>query len=411
MIYLFIFVLILFFSYKYDYLEKKGRPEYLKIRKQNERASYLLLLLILVLVSGFRYRIGVDTIRYEITFSRIQPIQNYSFGDLFSSSYEPLYFLLASVAKSISSEFWVLQLLQSLLVNTIIFRFIWKNINNIFTGVLIYYIFLFIPFTCEVMREACAVSMIILGWEFLKNDKWIPFTLFVILALGFHISALPLLVIPLLKVLGVWKRMRINSFTPVILIICCFAGYIVNRVFYDYIILFNITENLNSKATSYMEEAEGGIGLNLGGMLSKLFQYALFVYISIRHFKFTGRNVPNNLEPLLLLCLIFQFLSFSISMLYRYNNYFMPFTLICIADMFYDRRLVLAKKIKVAIAGFIIWFVIYSPAVFFNWYGLTESVHGTQYRNYMCYYPYSSIFTKEKNLDRERLFLLYDYDE
>lgn len=410
MIYLFTFLLILFFSFRFDYVGKNYRDKILEAGKattQNKRFCFILICFLLICIAGFRYRIGGDSVAYERLYTRILPLFEFDIDDLSNSEYEPLYYLLGSIAKFISPEFWVLQLLQSLLVNIVIFRFIWKNIDNRFTGVLIYYFFLFLPFTCETMREACAVSMVLLGWEFLKKDKWLKFTFFLVLAVGFHISALPLLIIPLLKVFGVWKYMKVNSFTLPLLIISTIVGYIILKVFFDYIILLNITENLNSKAESYMSEAEEGLGLNMGGILSKVCQYALFVYISVRHFKFSNKSLPNNLEPLILLCLIVQCLSFSITILYRYNNYLMPFTLICIADMFYDKRLYISKKTKFVTAGFLIWFIIYFPAVFFHLYGLAEPVQGTKYKQYMNYYPYSSVFTKDVDPNREHVFQLY----
>ena len=407
MVYFLILILILFFAYKYDYLGKgrvASNMSYLIRPSKEERSCFLFLLFVFICVAAFRYRIGVDSVAYERKYPEIIPLDDLSAEDLFKSEYEPLYYLLASFARSITDEFWLLQLFQSLIVNIVMFRFIWRNINNKFVGVFLYYAFLYIPFTCEVMREACAVSMLLLGWEYLKKDKWLIFSIFLILAVGFHISAVALIIIPILKLTGLWKYMKVNSMTPFLLIGCYIIADIISKVFFDYILLLNISDNLNAKAEDYGTE-EGS--LNIFGMLSKLFQYVIFAYIAIKHFKYSGKDVPKNLEPLVLLCLMVQFFSFSITILYRYNNYLMPFTLICISDMFFDKSLYLSKKIKVLATGFVFWFLLISPSVFFHYYGLSETVKGSKYRFYMMYYPYHSVFTKDTDSNREQVFRLY----
>lgn len=63
----------------------------------------------------------------------------------------------------------MMQICQAILVNIILFWFIKRNTKNIFFAVLIYYVFLYTNFMCEVMREACAVSMFLLSWEYFKR--------------------------------------------------------------------------------------------------------------------------------------------------------------------------------------------------------------------------------------------------
>ena len=55
MIYLLLLFLLLYLSYRYDYRKNIAYFD----------ASYYLILILFILLAGFRFRIGVDTIRYE----------------------------------------------------------------------------------------------------------------------------------------------------------------------------------------------------------------------------------------------------------------------------------------------------------------------------------------------------------
>ena len=122
MIYLFILVLLFYYTYYFDYL---GR------RKQRD-VAYLFVLVIFILLAGFRYRLGVDTIRYESNFANIPTLTELGKVDFSEENYDPFYYILSIFAKTISSDFWVMQMLQASLVNVVIFSFwIDKNLVNV----------------------------------------------------------------------------------------------------------------------------------------------------------------------------------------------------------------------------------------------------------------------------------------
>ena len=167
MIYILILFLLLFLSFKFDYLGQK----------RNKELWFVLIGVLLVCLAGFRYRIGVDSIRYETKYGLVHILSNLTYDDIFDSSLkaEPLFVLLFSAAKTISDDFWVLQMLQSILVIAIFWRFIKKNTQYWFISAFLFTLILYLHFTCEILRESCAVSMFLLGWEFYKEKKWIKY--------------------------------------------------------------------------------------------------------------------------------------------------------------------------------------------------------------------------------------------
>ena len=107
MIYFVLFVFFIGLSYHYDYLGKRT----------NKFVFYSISLITLILLTGLRYRIGLDTIRYEGHHDEIPTLWGLTASKFQESDREPLYLILSAVAKTISSEFWALQMLQSILVN------------------------------------------------------------------------------------------------------------------------------------------------------------------------------------------------------------------------------------------------------------------------------------------------------
>ena len=133
MIYIIVLLTLIVLSYRYDYLKKT----------KNKKIWYYVTLIVFILIAGLRYRIGLDSVRYEIGYKFYPSIDELTAYDFINSSHQPLYFLLSATARSISDEFWVLQMLHSILVNVVIFRFFRLNTNNVFIAVIFYFIFLY----------------------------------------------------------------------------------------------------------------------------------------------------------------------------------------------------------------------------------------------------------------------------
>ena len=396
MIYFVLFLFFLGLSYHFDYLGKHT----------NKYTFYSISLTILILLSGLRYRIGLDSIRYEGHHIETPTLFELNATVFQDSSYDPLFIFLSSIAKTVSSEFWVLQMLQSILVNIIFFRFIRLNTKNIFLGVLLYYVGLYINFNCEVMREACAVSMFLLGWEYLKKDKIIHFSFYCILACGFHISSILLLIIPILKIFHIWNLLRINKYTIFILIGVLFVGYYIQAIFFDYLKLLSLGDSFSSKVNRYTDSDLAYSVLNINGIISAVCRNIFFPFLSIILLKqHRTYRIDTNLEPMVLLSLIFAVFTIPIAIFYRYTNYFLPFAIIAICNFMYIPRIYLSTKKYIKLKHFGSWYIILFPMLFFQIYSFNAKEGGSQFKAYMRYYPYSSIIFENKDANRESLFL------
>lgn len=391
MIYIAILILLIILSYNYDYQKKdKGKSFWFNT-----------VLIILILVAGLRYRLGVDTIRYEMSFSDIPTLSNLIGFDFDKENYDPLYLILSSLARTISSEFWVMQLLQAILVNTVIFRFIKLNTKNIFLGALLYYVCLYLNFMCEVMRESCAVSMLLLGYEYLKQNNIFKFTIFVILAYLFHSTAIVLFAIPLLKLSGIWDNMCLNRYSILVFTIVLIVGYYLQDRFIEYIEILSISERISNKAEIYSDSALIGNSRSLLGATFMIISRLLPAYM-------WGQLTPKvksrqNIEPLIMLCCIFIVMSTPINILYRYMNYFMPFLIVAVSDCMYLKCPNIKSLLNMKVCRFFI--VLLMMSIYVS--SLFSSVGNIGRKGFSKYYPYSSIVDKTVDEDREMVLGYY----
>ena len=89
---------------------------------------FLLVEILLILVAGLRYRIGGDTTNYIYSFYHVYPVlEDFSFED-YPIGKDPLYVIINSIVKTLGGRFYVVQLIQSIFVITLTFKYFKKQI-------------------------------------------------------------------------------------------------------------------------------------------------------------------------------------------------------------------------------------------------------------------------------------------
>ncbi|MCE8780802.1 EpsG family protein [Bacteroides thetaiotaomicron] len=224
----------------------------------------------------------------------------------------------------------------------------------------------------------------------------------------FHSSAILLFILPVLKWVKVWDMMRVNRYTILLLLLILMVGYAIQNIFFDYINILSFTDRIESRVNVYSESSLAGNVFNVNGILTLVFRYVLYPFFAIVFLK-RRRNMERiTIEPMITLCLIFAILSIPIAIFYRYNNYFMPFAILALANISFSRKVFLTQNKFVNIHSFGFWILLYIPMFFFQFYGYFSNVRNTRCKEYMRYYPYNSILDKERDMDREALFIFYN---
>lgn len=382
MIYILIFFILIFFVYKYDY------KNHIRYRDLN----VLLVTFIIILFSAFRYRVGLDTIRYMSFYPNIPSVEDISFAYYILSRHEPLYFLIEVIAKTISPDFFVLQLIQALFVNLVIIYFFKKNTKYIFTSILLYYLILFVTFNFEAMRSSMAVAVFLMSYAFLKERKLLIYFLFSALALMLHSSALVLFILPFVPIIKINNSIFIYFF--ITLIISFIIGENIETIFNQ----LSFTDNLLDKANNYLDSSYSGQVLTLKGVISSIIMYLLIPYFVVKRLLIIN-NERLSYEFMIVMCIIVSILAIKVQLFERIRDFFMPFLILGFAE--YLGTISFSKTLNKFKRHYAVIFV--SVFIFLKIYGqYFGNISGIP--NYKRYLPYHTIINEKKSQDREYMY-------
>ena len=164
--------------------KKEGESYSKKSRKKFCVFSWI----VLSLIEGLRdFSVGTDTIQYAATFE-MEQMDYYEIG----------FQLIGKFVHLFSDNPIVFLLIVSLITNGLIFRAIYKNSSNVavsaFTYMSLYYYFN----SFNAVRQYLAIGLILCAYTFLKDDKFMKYFIFVLIAALIHTTAIVgLLLFPL----------------------------------------------------------------------------------------------------------------------------------------------------------------------------------------------------------------------
>lgn len=397
MIYLVIILSFLVLSYIYDYRGKE----------KNRLLWWIIMLIVLICVSGFRYQMGQDSIRYEKYYEDCPPIDRLSWKNFQNTRFAPLYIILSSICKTLTSEFMLLQFIEAIVVNSVFCWFIWKHTKHIFFGGLLYFIFLFIVLNMQVLREAFAVSVFLISWPYFESRKWLQYYLFCVVAFFFHVSALVLFLLPLVFVPGIRELFVFGKRTIIILLILLVVSFLIQLYLFDFVQLIALTETMAERASVYSKDELGGNRLNIMGAVGLLGRYVVYPLIAMYFLRKARGNkvrkaaeVPA-FERVTLVGLYAVSMSVGVMILSRYVNYFEIFALIMIADWVFTKIYINKRLI---ILNYVYWLMLLTPLFavqFYVEYWMKLNKSGT-IRYMDMFWPYSNQFDKDISPNRKK---------
>lgn len=348
--------------------------------KRHEKIIYVLLLIYITFLIGFRYRVGIDTLNYMHSYNEIPTFNRLSFSDLFTQEYQPSYFLLCVVAKSISPDFFILQLFHAFILNACVFYFIRKNTNYPFCGLFFYFIMYFFYFNTEIMRESLSIAIFLLNYNNLKNKKWIKYYCGVFISVMFHLSGLILIFLPL------FFKIRLDKKFIILVIVFLFILFSLQ----PYLELLNIFEKIGDKVNAYAYASENRTMSDLW-VFFLFIQGALLPFIALYYTKYIykGNVLFENLiciQIILGIGIVHYEIIFS-----RFTNYFMPFYSLLVAEMIGSAII----KHKITKFGIVLSFCLIMLVYGYDFWS---------HEKYKFWIPYNSIFFPQKNVEREKMW-------
>lgn len=383
MIYLLVTILLLFLSIHYDI---NGRTKY---RDQ----SYIIVFVIFVLIAGLRYRLGVDTHRYLYYFYHEYPLlDEFTIEDLHIGE-DPFYVLLNSIVRSFGGRFYMVQLIQAFFVNLLVLNYFKKHCEYVFTCAFFYFTMSYTGFMMEIMRASFSIAICLYAYDYIVEKKWIKGYLLLFIASFFHAQTLVLCVLPLLFFL------KLNKLGFIFLVLSYLGGVLLMQILGDYVFLLEGSETMESKVSGYVEsETYGKNTYNIGYFIVSLLPLVVYPLFSLWYCKRCSINEKiKNLEPFVMLGVMFVMIQASFIIAYRYIDFFRIYFEICFAESFVcliknDNRL----KLSLSFSKYLLFFVpIFYIAV--NHYDIRYS-------------PYSSIIEKSVIEEREKRYMKLGID-
>lgn len=402
MIYLIILLILLFLVYKYDY---KENTDY-------KLSIYWFICFIFILIAGLRYRLGNDTPNYELSYQTTPTLFYLVDYDFSKSRYGIGYQVLASLAKSISNEFFILQLIQASIVNIIFFWFFNKYTKKIFTALLLYSFSLYFELCFVVMREGLAVSIYLLSYPYFLKNKWFPYYLICAIAMLFHNGAIITFIVPILCLPIIKYIFTIDKYFIIKIIAYFILCKILADRFFEYLNLLNITV-IDEYASVYETNEFTNAGdMNIIGISMIFFKYLFYPIICV-FILFINRNFKinsNTLSKLEILVCCYVYLSIAgtyLSIINRFVHYFSPFVILLISDVVFH-KIQYFKIGKIYKYSYILWIIFLLPYLFSYSSNYLSKYSNTQIRNGRAYYPYYSVITKSKDPQRELMYYYID---
>lgn len=357
----------------------------------NKSKYWWLTCFLLTLIAGLRYGVGGDTFIYMDDFVRWYEDMLLDIRDAMEHQFEfvgymPLWTGMNILLRYWTSSFYVVQILEAAIVNGAIFYVVYKHCENPW-WFLFYYIATgtFFLFCTEVMREGIAVAFSLIAVEQYMKGRKILYGVWVLLAIGFHLSAVVMLIFPFFQI-----RLTRRNYL------------------YAYAIAFAIWAG--SSAVLTILSALEGTGI-LGGVAQKISQHtgAGFNFFGFVRFSLMYLGLPllviyfNEQRPvseseslyrqrMTSLTILVSLLLASMGGFNRFNSYLIVFLLMVVAELtghlLEDARHLL---IRLSVVGMFLLLYILN-AYFIYW-------PGNDFYQYQFYLPYTTIWDKEYNDD------------
>ncbi|VDH17423.1 Uncharacterised protein [Algoriella xinjiangensis] len=383
MIYFIVITYLIVLSISFDFLRVKGPKKFF----------YYFTLIIFILVAGLRWKVGGDSLIYQLRFETlIYPLNQFSKINFLELGWEPGYLLLNSIAKTIIPEFWFFQLIQAIFVNVILFDFFKKHTPYLFTSLALYAFFYYFYFNMEILREIIPICVFV-KWMYpaLEKGNYKKYYIINFIMLFFHTSSFILFLFPLFSTFKLNRKGFIFLGSLTLLFIIIFS------VYPNVLSFLAFTDRIANKIDIYTK-----YDLSLNGMIYLFIVFGLFPYSLFSLNKKYYKKVV--FEELIYPYFFIVAIYISYSGFARFMNYFGPFMIVYLVNTIYlVNHINKFRKIKFLYS----FILILIPIIYKTQYYMADTSQYYKNTNKLnLWMPYSSIFNKEDVFQQREIIFI-----
>lgn len=383
MIYLCYFLIFLYLSYKFDIKRKTGN------RQKWENIAIIML----ILLAGLRNHVGGDTANYIRNFNEAPEINDFwNYQKTTIQNLQIAWFFFLSIVKTLVGSFICVQILHSILVNCLIFRFIKHSTEKNFIALTIFFCVSWWNFNFEVMRESACVAIFLNASLYLRDRRIKKYILSVIPALFIHYFSFVPILLALLTTFANKRQIlfALGGLTITILIL----SNQLSDLFLQMAISATDGENSQIFESYFTGDLYGQSNLNIFGITKHLIILSLPSFLALKKYK------KDNHHAFQMLCLYVMFYTLFIQypVFSRFLNYLLLFVIVYSVNLIGECCEVKITKYFVAI---MLIYQAYSGI--YDFYSANTYLRqNSQYD--IRYFPYKSIF---EEVDAAREFYYY----
>ena len=331
--------------------------------------GYWLLCVYCIALFGLRYRVGMDTLNYMDSYYEVIPLNKLKIEDLFGLKVAPLYGLIQSFCKMLSSQFYVMQLAVAALFNIPLFWFVKNHTNNPYYGFCLFFIIEGLYFNTDIMRESLAVVCFLINLDNIEKKRWTRYYFGCLIAVSLHYSALITLLFPFAR------KMRFNMLYIVLLILFFFAQKMIG----DYLLPFITYEAIANRVASLQKFGES---LNINWIIMRVLRHTVVPIFIIAFARFYRKHHRYEWCSCLYALIGLGCIEYSI-IFSRFTNYLVvPFLIYLLETVFSSRK-------------YVIKYLIIFLFLFISFYSRIKS------KDFKLYIPYHSIYNPQTESERE----------
>ena len=287
-----------------------------KISKNKNRALVFSFLLIAIVASLRKYTVGVDTKQFYDMFDYIHNDLSWNYHNF---RYEPGFYYLCKLLSKISSNAQILIIVSSVFINFSVYRFIKNNSPDFQLSTILYIIMLFFFSTMNIMRQALALSILLYGFDFLKEKKYFKYIITVFIAGLFHTVSFAGLLLLFFSILPNKK---------IVYIIEIFLAAITFIFYEQFFKLLTFGFGYESYATS-----KYGVSNYFGALIAAIEILLIIIFLVLASYK-KGKKINSSSMKLLtitsILYIWFEFLVVRMNIFNRVAGLFGIYTIIFI---------------------------------------------------------------------------------
>lgn len=167
-----------------------------EIKKSDENIIIFLILsgIIFIGVSTLRYSIGYDYFSYESIFKTISKMNFSEINTLYKDTFIG-YAYINKIVELLNGNYIILLLVCNTFMTITVIWFIYNYSCMPWISIFLYITFQFFAHSMNIFRQSIAVSIFLLSYPFIRDRKFIPYLILILILSSIHISGLILILL------------------------------------------------------------------------------------------------------------------------------------------------------------------------------------------------------------------------